>query len=59
MFGRLALSFPPAVQNRLELLLVELSHAPEGRPAVEEVKLFVVLVRRVGAQFIQLLAEIT
>ena len=48
VFGGLPLSFPPFIEVWLEEAFVELSHAPESSPPVEEIELFVVLFVHLG-----------
>lgn len=43
VFGGFSLALSPLVQIWLEEALVELGHASEGCPSVEEVEFFVVL----------------
>jgi len=48
VFGRFSLAFPPFVEVWLEEPLVELGHASESGPSVEEVELFVVFFVHLG-----------
>ena len=48
VFCRFPLAFSPLVEVWLEEAFVELSHAPESSPPVEEIELFVVLFVHLG-----------
>ena len=51
VFGGFSLALSPFVEVWLEESLVELSHASESCPPVEEVKLFVVLFYSIGTVY--------